>query len=176
VTSLDRVGAVRPLDRPVRLARSVAAALVCVVAAAAGHLTGGGTLPAAAAIAVFAGATPVVWFLSSRRITPGQMIGLLLLCQVLVHLGAPHADMSMGPMMIGGHLLATALSAVVLARGERFVWQLAQRLGLRLAPLLDAVPTVPTVRRLPAVVVPRSRRDVRLVHSRSLRGPPVGLV
>lgn len=133
-------------------------------------------MPATAAVAVFAGTAPIVWFLSSRRITPGQLIGLLVLCQTAVHLGAPHADMSMGPSMIAGHLAATALSALVLARGERFVWHLAQRLGLRLAPLLDVVLPVPSVRRLPAVVVPRSLRDIRLSHSRSLRGPPVGLV
>ena len=133
-------------------------------------------MPAAAAVAVFAGATPIVWFLSSRRITPGQMIGLLLLCQVLVHLGAPQADMSMGPTMLGGHLVATAVSALVLGRGESFVWQLARRLALRVAPLLRPVPPVPSVRLLPPVSEPRSLRDVRLVHSRSLRGPPVGLV
>jgi hypothetical protein len=178
VTSLDRAGALRPLGRPVRLARSVAAALVCVLAAAVGHVAAGGALPALAAAAVFAGAAPVAWLLSSRRVTPGQLTGLLVLCQVCVHLGAPSGhsgDMSMGPGMVLGHALATLVSAAVLARGERFVWRLAERLGLRAAPLLRTVAAIPSVRPPLAVVAPRSLRDVRLAHSRSLRGPPVSL-
>jgi len=176
MSTLDRAGVMRPLDRSVRLARSIAAALVCVVAACAGHLSGGGQMPAAAAAVVFAGAAPIAWFLSSRRITPGQMIGLLVLCQVGVHLGAPHADMSMGPAMLAGHVAATLVSAAVLARGERFVWELARLLRLRLAPLLHLLVPVPSLRPLHAVVAPRSLHDARLVYSRSLRGPPVGLV
>jgi hypothetical protein len=176
VTSLDRAGALRPLGRPVRIARCVAAALVCVLAAAVGHVAAGGPLPALGAAAVFAGATPVAWLLSSRRVTPGQLTGLLILCQVCVHLAAPHGDMSMGPGMVLGHALATVVSAAVLARGERFVWTLAERLGLGLAPLLRTVVAILSVRPPLAVVAPRSLRDVRLAHSRSLRGPPVSLV
>jgi hypothetical protein len=176
MSALDRSGVMRPLDRSVRLVRSIAAALVCVVAASAGHLSGGGAMPAVAAAAVFAGAVPVAWFLSSRRITPGQMIGLLVLCQVGVHLGAPHADMSMGPAMLVGHVVATLASAAVLARGEHFVWELARLLRLRLAPLLHLLVPVPSMRPLLAVVAPRPMHDARLTYSRSLRGPPVGLV
>ena len=172
----DLANALRPLDGPVRLVRSVAAALVCVATAGVGHHLAGGTLPAPAVLTVLVGATAVSWMLSARRVTPGQLVGLLVLCQVGVHLGAPHADMSMGPAMLAGHVVATLVSAAVLARGERFVWELARLLRVRLAPLLHLLVPVPSLRPLLAVVAPRSLRDARLAYSRSLRGPPVGLV
>jgi hypothetical protein len=176
VTSLDRAGALRPLDRLVRLVRSVAAALVCVVAAAVGHHTAGGALPAEAVLAVFTGSAAVAWLLSARRVTPAQLLGLLALCQICVHLGASSDEMVMGAGMVVAHVAATAVSVAVLAWGEAFVWHVAERLGLRLAPLLRTAGVIPSLRPLVAVVAARSLRDVRLTHSRSLRGPPVGLV
>lgn len=166
--------AMRPAGRPVRFARSLAVALVCVLAASGGHVTAGGALPAVAVLSVFAASATIAWMLSVRRVTPGQLVGLLLLCQSAVHLTASGDEMTMGAGMLAGHLAATAVSAIVLARGERFVWQLAERLGLRLAPLLHV--TAPfTGGRPPAPVRSlRVLRDVCLTYSRSLRGPPVG--
>lgn len=174
MTATDPAYALRPLDGSVRLLRSLAAALVCVAAAAAGHLAAGGPLPAVAVLAVLAGASGVAWLLSVRRITPGQLVGLLVLCQVGVHLGAMGQHATMGAGMIGAHVLATAVSALVLARGEQFVWQLADRLGL--VPVALRIVALATPVERPPVVAPavRSLRDVRLVHSRVLRGPPVG--
>lgn len=165
----------RPAGRPVRLARSLAVALVCVTAAALGHHTAGGFLPVPAVLAVFSGSAAVAWLLSVRRVTPGQLLGLLVLCQTGVHLTASGPEMSMGAGMVMGHVAATAVSALVLARGERFVWQLADRLGLRLAPLLHV--TAPFTGRRPTIPVRSTRtlHDVCLTYSRSLRGPPVGL-
>ncbi|MCW2831820.1 MAG: hypothetical protein JWP31_2512, partial [Aeromicrobium sp.] len=76
--------AVRPQGAVTRLVRSVAAALVCVASAAAGHGSAGGDLHPIAALAVFVGAASIAGLLSSRRVTIGQMAGLLLLCQVSV--------------------------------------------------------------------------------------------
>jgi hypothetical protein len=163
-------------SRPLRAVRSLAAALVCVTAAAAGHHAAGGVLAPSAVAAVFAGAAAVAWSLSARRVVPTQLVGLLVLCQVGVHLGASPGEMTMGAAMIGAHVAATALSVVVLAHGERFVWQLAEKFGLRLLPLLRPAVTVPSPRPALSVVAPRSLRDVRLAHSRSLRGPPVSPV
>jgi hypothetical protein len=157
-----------------RLVRSVAAALVCVIAAALGHVSAGGAMPGLAVVAVFAGSALVAWMLSARRITGGQLTGLLVLCQAGVHLAAPHDQMTMNASMIAAHVLATAISAVVLTRGERFAWHLAERLGLRLAPLRRVVALPPTVRPQLAVVAIRALHDVRLAHSHWLRGPPVG--
>jgi hypothetical protein len=176
VRRADRPDAWRPADRPVRALRSTAAALVCVVAAAAGHHAAGGALPPAAVVSAFAGSAVVAWLLSARRLTAAQLLGLLVLCQVVVHLGASDGEMTMGAAMTAAHVGATAVSVLVLARGEAFVWGLAERLGLRAVPLLHAAPALPVV--LPGPVstaTPRSLRDVHLAHSRWLRGPPVGI-
>lgn len=158
-----------------RAVRSVAAALVCVTAAAVGHLAGGGALPAPAVVAVFTGSALVAWTLSSRRLTPSQLLGLLVLCQVGVHLAAAPDHMTMGPAMVAAHAMATAVSVMVLAHGEHFVWHLAERIGLRLLPRLRQGLMIPSPRPALSVVTPRSLSDVRLAHSRSLRGPPVSL-
>ena len=143
------------------------------MAAAVGHHAAGGPLPAVAVLSVFAGAAVVAWLLSARRVTPSQLLGLLVLCQVVVHLGASEGDMVMGGTMIGAHVAATAVSVLALARGEALVWRLAERLVLRAVPLLRAIAATPSSRRVAPVAATRSRRDVRLAHSRSLRGPPV---
>jgi hypothetical protein len=169
------VEALRPADWPVRTVRAVATALACVAIAALGHLTAGGALPSGAVIAVFAGAVAVAWVLSARRVTPSQLVGLLLLCQVCVHLGASTGTMTMSAAMLASHALATVLSALVLARGEAFVWQLADRLGLRVLPTGLRVLPMPFWSRPTPVFATRSLHDVRLAHSRVERGPPSGL-
>ena len=166
--------ALRPAAGPVRLVRSTAAALACVAAAATGHALAGGTIGAAALLATFGGAAAVAWLLSARRVTPGQLVGLLILCQVCVHLGCSTGEMRMSASMIAGHVAATAISALALARGEAFVWQLAERLGLRVTPLELRIAAVPSWRTLPPVIATRSLQDVRLAHSRVERGPPSG--
>ena len=166
--------ALRPAARPVRLVRSTAAALACVAAAAVGHTGAGGTIGPVAVITTFAGAAAIAWLLSARRVTPGQLLGLLILCQVCVHLGCSTGEMSMSASMLAAHAAATAASALMLARGEAFVWQLAERLGLRVDPHGLEVAPVPSWRPLPPVVATRSLQDVRLAHSRAERGPPSG--
>lgn len=159
-----------------RIVRSLAAALVCVTAAAVGHHSAGGALPVEAVLVVFAGSAAVAWLLSARRVTPAQLLGLLALCQICVHLGASSDEMVMGTGMLVAHVAATVVSAAALSRGESFVWRVAEHLGLRLAPLLRVVVVVPSMRPQHTVTTPRSLRDVLLAHSRWLRGPPVGLV
>lgn len=157
-----------------RLVRSVAAALACVTAAALGHHSAGGHLSGPAVLTVFVGAAVITWLLSTRQVTTGQILGLLVLCQVAVHLGAADSAMTMDTQMLLVHALATGVSALALSRGERFVWHIADRLGLRAIPLLQHDFIVPSQRPLVPVLAPRSRHDVLLAHSRSLRGPPTG--
>jgi hypothetical protein len=82
--------------------------------------------------------------------------------------------MRMSASMLIAHAAATAASALLLARGEAFVWQLAERLGLRVAPHGFELAPIPSWRPLPPVITKRSLRDVRLAHSRAERGPPSG--
>ena len=166
--------ALRPAAGSVRLVRSTAAALACVATAAIGHASAGGTIAASAVLVTFAGAAAIAWLLSARRVTPGQLVGLLILCQVIVHLGCSTGEMRMSGAMVAGHVAATVVSALALARGEAFVWQLAERLGLRVMPQHLHVASVPSWRPLSPVVATRSLHDVRLAHSRAERGPPSG--
>jgi hypothetical protein len=129
---------------------------------------------AVAVVTAFGGAAAIAWLLSARRVTPGQMVGLLVLCQVGVHLGCSTGDMTMSVAMIAGHVAATAVSVLALARGEAFVWQLAKRLGLRVAAPLVPVAPIPFWRPATPVARTGSLQDVRLVHSRIERGPPSG--
>jgi hypothetical protein len=165
--------ALRPTRGPVRLVRSSAGALACVATAATGHVTAGGTMTSTAVVATFAGSAAIAWLLSARRVTPGQLVGLLLLCQVAVHLGGSADEMAMTWTMLAAHTLATAVSALLLARGEALVWRLAERVGrVRTATLRPA--PVPRLHAPTPADHARSLRDVRLTHSRVERGPPSG--
>ncbi len=149
-------------------------ALVCSVTAAVAHLLAGGEIPASSFTLLFAGASLVAWLVAARRVTPGQLVGLLLLCQVCVHLGCSMGSMEMSLAMLATHAAATVLSAAILTRGESFVWTVAERLGLRLLPSPVVAAAVPRAAIAMPSPLPRSRKDVRLVHSRVLRGPPYG--
>jgi hypothetical protein len=167
------VAAARVVDWPLRLVRSIAAALVCTLTAALGHLAAGGVIPTEAALIVFAGAAVVAWLLSARRITGGQLTGLLLLCQVCVHFGGSMSAMHMSWLMVATHVVATIVSAALLTRGESFVWHVAERLGLRPVPTLMDVRPVPAVRPLAPAHRSHSLINVLLAHSRIERGPPI---
>lgn len=165
-----------PAAWPVRAARSLAAALVCVAVATAGHVVaGGGSASAPVLGGVLAGAAALTWCLAARRVTTGQFVGLLLLAQAVVHISCAWSSdvASMGAGMLAAHAAATAVSAALLARGEAFLWLLAERVGLRVLPLL-LVRTGPAGRPSPRATTDiRVRHDVTLVHARSERGPPV---
>ncbi|MBC7632340.1 hypothetical protein [Aeromicrobium sp.] len=159
---------------PVRVARSVAAALVCTATATSGHMAGGGTVSGPALVAMFIGATAVAWLLSARRVTSGQLVGLLMLCQVVLHLGCSTTDMSMSVSMLLMHLTATAASAALLARGETLVWAVARRLGLTASPLWVQADGVAVCCLPSPLLVTRTLRDTRLTYVRVERGPPNG--
>jgi hypothetical protein len=163
----------RAVEWPLRLARSVSAGLVCTVTAALGHLAGGGVIPTDTALVAFAGSGLIAWLLSARRVTGGQLVGLLVLCQVCVHFGSSTSSMSMSTLMVATHIVATILSATLLTRGEALVWHIAHRLGLRALPALLHV--CPVLAARPAALAHRSRSlaNVFLAHSRVERGPPI---
>lgn len=154
--------------------RSLAIALLCTATAAFAHLSAGGIVPGSAVVTLFFGAAAIAWIVSARRVTTGQMVGLLVLCQIVVHLTCSMGSMDMSGSMLATHAAATALSALALAHGEAFVWRVAERLGLRLRPHLLRFVPVPSRVELVPVTVARSRHDVRLAYSRAMRGPPYG--
>ncbi len=166
----------RPETGLVRLVRSLVIGVFCTATATFAHVSAGGEIAAVAAVIVFAGASAVAWALSSRRVTPGQMVGLLVLCQLCVHLGCSMGTMNMSAWMLATHATATAVSALALAWGEAFVWRLAQQLAIRLRPTVISVALVPSHPALMPAAAPRALHDVRLAYSRSLRGPPYGSV
>lgn len=156
-----------------RLVRSVSAALVCTITAALGHVVGGGVIPTETALIVFLGAALITWLLSVHRVTGGQLVGLLVLCQVFVHFGSSMSSMNMSALMVAMHVVATVISATLLTRGEALAWQLAERLGVRALPALVRIHAIPAAR--PAAPAHRRRRliNVILAYSRVERGPPI---
>lgn len=162
---------------PVRFLRSLAAAGIGLTLAVGGHRAGGGAIAPGAVIAVAWGIVfAVALLLSARQLTAGQIVGLLLIAQIVVHVSCAFngAVASFGPAMILGHVLATALTTGVLVRGERFLWTTADRIGLRSLPLFFI--RVGVAGPTPQLQV-RSQ-DVRLplllvqVGGNGLRGPP----
>ena len=146
---------------------------MCTVTAALGHLAGGGVIPSTTALMAFVGAALIAWLLSARRVTGGQLFGLLVLCQVCVHFSSSMASMDMSALMVATHIIATVVSAGILTRGEAFAWHLAERLGLRALPLLSNAHLVPLVRLAEFVLPVRALRNAFLEYVRVERGPPV---
>jgi hypothetical protein len=101
------------------------------------------------------------------------MTGLLLLAQAVVHTAGGSMEVG-GTAMVAGHVVATAVSAVVLTRGEAACWRLVELLGLDVVRLLSDARPLPAVARLVAIDAhPRPVLAV-LRTPRVLRGPPAG--
>ena len=141
--------------------------------AAGAHLSAGGRARPDVLLAVLIGTWVVATALTSRRLPTSQLVGLLLLGQVVVHaLGS--TDTSTGrdlPMLIA-HVAGTAVSAWLLRRGEDVLSSVADRLVLRFStPLAVALPA-PV--RVPAIAHAWTPSGSRRVHDAEERGPPVG--
>lgn len=159
---------------PWRPARTAAGATISTVTALVAHDLAGGSVPPGIAVALLLGATCVAWSVTAERTSLSQIVGLLVLCQAVVHLGcAGTGDVMVGgPAMLLGHLAATILSATLLRRGERWAWRLASTLALRpLRMLVVASPPAPT--RAAAPQPAPSLRSVGRRRTTSVRGPPV---
>ncbi|MBO1269693.1 hypothetical protein [Arthrobacter cavernae] len=89
----------------------------------------------------------------------------------------PELDAPLGWLMLAGHILASAASALALAKGEQALWQLAAWLR----PLLRVLRPVfrpdagspPVASSAPSLFVPRPWRNLR---QDSRRGPPAVVV
>ncbi|MFZ0141554.1 MAG: hypothetical protein WAL70_10745 [Aeromicrobium sp.] len=165
----------QPNGWALRLCRAAFAALVCTVLAAGAHAFGGGQASAAILLA-FVCTWVVAAGLSARRLTTSQLVGLLLIGQVVVHLvSEPAGGVGSHTSMLVAHVVGTALSAWLLRHGEDALWTLAERIGLRVGIVTTVDPIAPS---RPAAVLIRSVRTHRrtlLTHVIEGRGPPVGL-
>lgn len=181
-----------------RASRAVLFATVVVALATLGHgLVSAHAVPAWAVLTGFAGALGVTWALAGHERSLATLFGGLLGGQFALHTlyanAASYADTAAmaesghhggslmpgqgsGLLMTLAHVVAAALSAWWLRRGERAVWSLARRLSFRPALLLLVEPPVlpPRAPVAPAADVPPPVERV-LRHQVTRRGPPLRL-
>lgn len=159
--------------------RAMTAALACVTTAFTAHAMAGGRADAAAVVTTFVISGAVAWTLAGVRVSRAQLLGLLVLAQAGVHLasmatvssGPEHA---MGASMLLAHVAATAVSLLLLARGEAFAWAIAERLALRPLAVLRTL-DVPAVRRLAVAGAQQTLARAAFLQSHPVRGPPTKL-
>lgn len=158
-----------------RLVRAAAVVLCVVGVSLVGHVAAGGDVPGmltltgtATAVAVYAGA------LTRNRLSLGELIVAIGAGQVLLHMafmtsGGDHAG---GLAMLTGHVIATVVLALVLARGEAAVWALWCWLRPRLSvPRAESGTPVDHAECLAATAA--ARVQITWVGtSMSWRGPP----
>jgi hypothetical protein len=193
-------GMCAPTRGATRLARAAAFGVAVLTIAAGAHVAGGGALPSMTVLALLA--IPVAMAavaLTSRRCGLALLLGSMAAAQVLLHetlaaLAPPvPSDMSdqmsaasaMGGhamaqadgrsiTMTAAHVVATAVTALLLARGEQALWQLVSRLLPALPGEPIAVgherPQTPALASVPALAPSLVSGGV------GLRGPPVRLV
>jgi hypothetical protein len=175
-----------PCHPAFRAARAVVFATVCVALATIGHVMASGAgVPPLAAVAGLAALTALAAVLAGTERSLATIFGGLLAGQFMLHVlfaaaqhgqnlghGHPMAPSSGGGMTLA-HVLAAAVSAWWLRRGERAVWGLAKRIGAAVVRLLVAPSLVPPVLVRPVATGNLvSRGQVLLRHVLVRRGPP----
>lgn len=183
-----------------RVSRAALATLLVLGLASSAHTLGGGHAPgplAGTVLALVVG--PLAWWCTRRRLSAVRLLALLGGAQVLVHAaltamapgtgtgsalhvhgglpaglggsaGALEAGHAAGPGMLLAHVVATVVTALLLARAEEVLW----RVVLRLLPRRARTP------RVPARVRTAPRPEVVVLGGRPLRplggrAPPVVL-
>lgn len=174
-----------------RSARAGALTLVTVVLAAGAHASAGGSLPSLwVLLALTLPTFGAAFALAGRRPSTPITLVALAASQFLLHQGfaalagegcsthhvvvtacasTPHAHGS-GVGMLAAHVLATAVTGILLARGEQALFALADRLAWRL-PALQRV-SLPVLPRLPRPVERRVRPRLVDAVVPVRRGPP----
>jgi hypothetical protein len=182
-----RAGA--PTSGLLRVARGAVVGSTAVGLAVAGHLVGGGSLPATTTAVTVLGLTVAGSVaLSSRRWTLSALTTVLLGVQVVCHVALAghasaanlaahsHATHGASASMLVAHVLAALVTAVLLRRGESWCWRLVALLGrpAQAARLFRTRPVLATRARLvlgtdrgPALLL-----SLLLVDAQPRRGPP----
>lgn len=164
---------------PLRRLRALLLTGLVFSLSAAGHLIGGGALPEPGPAAVmFALLLQPVMLLTTRRLSFGALLAVLVTGQAVLHQAfmvfspmAHHGPMPGTYAMSAGHLAAAVVIAWFLSRNEAAVWQLLAWLRPLVAvPVPAVVPARPPLVfiRNP-ILVPSPWRNIPV---NSLRGPP----
>jgi hypothetical protein len=191
-----------PTRGAVRVARAVAFGVAVLTIAAGAHVAAGDVLPSVTVLALLA--IPVIVAavaLTGRRCGPVLLVGSMAAAQVVLHetlvaltaqvpgdmagqMSAASASAMGGHAvahtdgwsvtMTAAHVVATLVTALLLARGEQALWQLVSR-------LLPTLPCIPRLlacgpRQAPVLLgVPASRPSL-VSGGSGLRGPPARLL
>jgi hypothetical protein len=191
-----------PTRGATRLARAAAFGVAVLTIAAAAHVSAGGALPSMTVLGLLAiPVTVAALAVTSRRCGLALLLGSMGAAQVLLHqtlmaltdqvpsdLASPtsaHSAAAMGGQamahadgrsvtMTATHVVATVVTAFLLARGEQALWQLVSR-------LLPALPSEPVALghgcpQTPALVSVPAWAPSLVSGGLGLRGPPVRLV
>jgi hypothetical protein len=190
-----------PTRGATRLARAAAFGVATLALACCAHVAGGGVLPSMTILATLAvPVTMVALALTGRRCGPLLLLGSMTAAQVLLHesLSAltaqaaggmaghvPAASAAVGghvmahaggwPVtMTAAHVIATVVTALVLARGEQALWQLVSRF----LPALPGEPVLVACRPLqrPALFSVPALAPSAVTGGPGLRGPPARFV
>ncbi|MDT5010581.1 MAG: hypothetical protein QOH57_2198 [Mycobacterium sp.] len=165
---------------PAALVRGVAVALLTATLSAAAHAAAGG-LPSGGGIALLvllAGTLGVITVIDDRSGDAITLVVVLACGQALGHVvlgcgGHGHAEGAVpSPAMVGAHLAALGLGALLISAGGRFCRLLSTAIRALLAPTLRPVPWVG------AVTTTSDQPLLSLLlatSSLSYRGPPAGL-
>lgn len=168
--------------RPHRVLRGSALAGLSALLTACGHVAGGGTVPD---LAVLTALLPLLAGLmigiAERCRGPVTTVATLAAGQVWLHAlmtvlhHHPHAaDAAPGPVMLGGHAVATVLTAALLRHADAVLTALARALRGALPRPVPAPPVAapPPAHAVPDLAVP-ARTARLLLAAHALRGPPV---
>ena len=184
------------------MARAAAFGVATLALASCAHVAGGGALPSMTILATLAvPVTIAAMALTGRRCGPVLLLGSMTAAQVLLHESlmaltaqapgemAGHMPAASAPAMGGhamaqaagwsvamtaAHLVATVVTALVLARGEQALWQLVSR-------FLPALPGEPVLaacrpRQRPALFSVPALAPSAVSGGPGLRGPPARFV
>ncbi len=168
-----------------RILRSAAFAAIATEIAALGHIVGGGASPdIAVLITGGVGAGAVTVGLARKRRGPAAILAAMLACQVGFHLLFGIDTHSMATTMAGAddpqrmvtfHLVAAALSTLVLATGERALFGLFAALARSVrVPVPPAIVDLPPRWAARIFAVDATRPEGPLLSTSPRRGPPTG--
>ncbi|GAA4922418.1 hypothetical protein ACFPM3_02380 [Streptomyces coeruleoprunus] len=172
---------------PIRVLRAALFAAVCVTLSAIGHASQSAhDVPAGSLLLAFGATGALAWLAAGRRRGPVAMGTGLLAVQGVLHVTFAggledhhHAHEgavdSLSSGMLAAHVLAAAVCALWLARGEAAFLGLARTAFTPLRPPLTAVrlPAAPRPPRPRPRTADRLHHGVVLAHTLSRRGPPV---